>query len=222
MSAELSGVEAGRSLRIAGSLALIVAASLLAFGGVRLWRFQSLDDRVMTSLSGDYLEAETLQPLIALQAEVAEWTNTVGVRNRARELYLRLGQAMAAPPDRTQLNAANVLAVEPVNSAVWLDLATSSWLLRSPDLAIAAWNMSYVTGPREFDLVHWRVAFMLNLWPELPDNAKRMMFSQLQIVLGDSTRHFGPFWRRLLATLSPETRAQIEREWKAYQGLGAP
>lgn len=222
MSAEHSGAGAGRPLRIAGSLALIAAASLLAFGGVRLWRFQSLDDRVMMSLAGDYLKAETLQPLIALQAEVGEWTNTVGVRNRARELYLRLGQAMADPPGRTQVNAANVLAVDPVNSAVWLDLATSSWLLRSPDLAIAAWNMSYVTGPREFDLVHWRVAFMLNLWPELPDNAKSMMFSQLQIMLGDSSRHFGPFWIRLLATLNPDVRARVERDWKAYQGLGTP
>lgn len=222
MSAERSGAGAGRPLRIAGSLAFIVAASLLVFSGVRLWRFQSLDDRVMTSLSGDYLKAETLQPLIALQTEVAGWSNTLGVRSRARELYLRLGQAMAEPPARTQVNAANVLTVDPVNSAVWLDLATSSWLLRSPDLAITAWNMSYVTGPREFDLVHWRVAFMVNLWPELPDDAKQMMFSQLQIVLGDSTRHFGPFWRRLLATLNPDTRALIEREWKAYQGLTSP
>lgn len=222
MSAERLGAGERRLSRTISALVFIVLAGLLIFGGVRLWRFQALDDRVMASLSGEYLKASSLQPMVALKAEVGDWTATPGVAGRARELYLRLAQAMAEPASNVQVAAANVLAIDPANSAVWLDLATASWLSRQPDTALAAWNMSYVTGPREFDLVHWRVAFLVSLWPELPNSAKEMMFSQLQVIFGEANRSFGPYWRRLLARLTPDVRAQIEREWRAYQGITTP
>ncbi|MBS9475735.1 hypothetical protein [Ancylobacter radicis] len=197
------------------SALLVVLSALLVYQGIQLWRFNALEQQATATLEGEYWRAETIQPLVDLRDSLTGWQDTAGMRSRARQLGSRLGQAMGQSPSATQRDAAAVLAVDPVNASAWMDLAIASWAASDRALAYEAWKMSSLVAPREMGHVTRRMAFLLALWPQAPDELKQQFFFQLNLMFGAS-RYFGTPWRKLMAKVPADIRKQVDAEWRAY------
>ncbi len=197
------------------SAVLIAMSAGLVFAGWQLWRFQALEGRAQALLAGEYWTAETLVPLFDARSELQAWAETPGVRSRARQMSLSLTQAMSGSPAQIQREAASVLMVSPVDASAWMSLATASWAASNPALAYEAWKMSSLVAPREMEAVKRRLAFLLAIWPEAPDELKRQFFYQLRLMLSLNSR-FGWEWYQLIQRVPAQVRKQVEADGRAY------
>lgn len=212
-SVGMTGVFARRA---AFSLVLILAGGWTAYKGVEFVRFDRLDRAVDAALAGD-LSKTPRGEFKALRESVTGWRDTPGVRYLARTDYQLTGQAMMLPASIAMLDAADVLKVDPVNGRAWLDVAQAGWAdpIMQP-VALAAWEMSALAAPREFNEMRRRLSFLMPIWSSATDEQKRRFFFEADFMLSTRALYFRSEWRRMLSSIPVGDRDRLESEFRVY------
>ncbi|WP_371344742.1 hypothetical protein [Ancylobacter sp. IITR112] len=209
MSAEATRHQGGgRARQAAFSLVLIALAGGVMLKGLAFARLGAIEWNMERDAAAAALGAPAGATAPA-RAGLTPWLDEWGLRDRARLLYFSLGRSLSpAPPDGLQELTA-VLAVDPVRSASWMDLAELTW----PDLALrptamAAWELSRLTGPYEYSDMLRRTRFLARRWIFAPADRQRDFLYEVAVL----QRHpdpFQPFWQQLLGTLPAPQRRLI-------------
>lgn len=148
-------------VRIATSLAIMAVAAAIGARGFGVARFAIAD----MSAPSDR----------AARVTAADYVDTPGLRLAARR--------RAAAPDqdgagRIATDRA-LLAVAPLSSAIWLDLAEARRREAAIDPAIRAYMMSVLTGRNEGVLMPARASVGVALWPRLAPEGRRAVVADL-------------------------------------------
>ncbi|MBB3772891.1 hypothetical protein FHS55_003516 [Angulomicrobium tetraedrale] len=216
----MSAQPAPVALRPAGlllSLFLFAAGAGLVYEGVQLFRFSQLQYAASALLSSKYTSTPYFTTFPAWRASLAEWRDTPGVRNRARAYYAHFTRSLSLTAPENMKAAIDVLKIDPVSANAWEDVAAAGLAMSRPDLALAGWEMSSLTAPREYHKLRWRLTFMPIVWDAASADQKRRYFFELDFATrADVPQGYRMNWSMVANTLNPAQRKQIEAEYKAY------
>ena len=216
MSAEAPRRRGGaRIVSAVFSLVLIALAGAVAFKGLAFARLGAMEWEMERRGDGaaPAPDARTLAAQAAGQREaLAPWLNEWGLRDKARLLSFSLGRALDPPAPTGLAELAAVLEVDPVRSASWMDLAELTW----PDLALrptamAAWELSRLTGPYEYAEMLRRTQFLARRWMFAGPESRRHFIYDVTFL----RRFPDPFlgsWQRLVASLPAAQRRALFEE----------
>lgn len=226
MSADGSLGPARRAVpRAAFSLALIAVAGWVAFKGVQFARMGAIEWEIERGRGVD--QGAILQKDQGGEAQarerremLARWRDVEGLRDKARLLYFGIGQRQLEPPSPLGLDElAAVIAVDPVRSTSWMDLAQMTWSdLSLRPVSLAAWEMSALTGPYEYADMLRRVQFLARRWVSVEAEQKQR-FAYEVVLMSQFPDPFLPAWRTLLASLPAPQRERMQDEMEAASPL---
>ncbi|WP_428031579.1 hypothetical protein [Ancylobacter sp.] len=206
----------GRVLRTAFSLALIGVAGGAVFKGVQFARLGALEWAMEGTppAAGDAAPSDVPAERAQERRDaLAQWSDSWGLRDKARLLYFSVGQRELVPPSPEGLRElAAALQVDPVRSTSWMDLAEMTWpTLALRPVSMAAWEMSRLTGPYEYDDMLRRVQFLARRWA-FADQGSKQQFAYDVSVLRRFPDPFAAPWDRLLRSVPAAQRTLIQEE----------
>lgn len=212
-----SGSGALRPAGLALSLLLIGVAGGLVYAGWQMFVFSQLQATATTLLRGQYAEQPEYRYFPAIRAAIGQWRETPGARNAARALYATYTRALSAPAPESLAATIDVLKIDPVSADAWADFALAGLASSRPDLAVAGWDMSSLTAPREHYDQRWRLHFLPAVWDAASPEQKQRYFFELDFAEhANVIASYRTTWSQIARTLSPERRRQIEAEYQAY------
>ncbi len=203
--------------RIVFSVVLIGAACWIALSGTRFVRFHYLHNEIAAAEAVDPAAQPSPEDVAALRERLAGWRYTPGLGYVARIAYRDVGNMFIQPPLVAMAEAADVLAIDPVNGEAWMDLAQASRRDRnSGPLAMAAWQMSALATPREYPIMLRRIAFLMGMWKTAGAEQKRQFFFEADFLTNTLGPDFRAEWRRMLSYLPDDQRDTLEAEFRIY------
>ncbi len=97
----------------------------------------------------------------------------------------------------------------PADAYLWTRYAHVQYLLTGlGPYTLAALEQSYVYGPREPELIRFRMELSLAHWERLPKSLQTRALKQL-VVGSDNPKIWGRFWGHFLSTLSPSRGEEL-------------
>lgn len=202
---------------------LVSAAALwLGFTGSRFVRFHMREAALSRQVEQDV--ADAAQSAQAL-ADVRAWQDVFGVRARARIMADVAGRKASGLLDPDLESAAAVVSVDPINGWAWLGVARAA--IQHPetqDLAYAAFDMSALASPYEYEAMTRRIAFLMDHWSALSRERRNQAARDIGILLAnDSGGMFNRSLATLLAALPDATRDDVRATVQAYNpGIRMP
>lgn len=132
-------------------------------------------------------ELAALRPIAGddIAAVYGNWVHERGVASLALESSMRVAPDAADPAQFEARRGllTGYLAVVPLSSQRWLELAVMRNALNLPDARIAeALAMSSLTGPNEASVVLRRSAFALSIWEKLDADARGRTANDIAVV----------------------------------------
>ncbi|HEV2630179.1 MAG TPA: hypothetical protein VGV41_16215 [Pseudolabrys sp.] len=165
------------------------------------------------------IAAGTVGPANAV-TRLAAWDETMGVMAAARRPGpLRLDAKDPGQLERRERRLEDYLAVRPMASSVWLELAELRYTMAQPKKkVIDALSLSQLTGPLEGVLMFRRATLALLIWGDLPSDMRDR--SARDVALAENTPSEAIYLRTLIA--GRPAADQNDLRWRLLQIEGLP
>lgn len=161
------------------SVTSLIIVALCGFAAWHGWQIADFAATRMRILAGK-----------APATSAQRWVGVPGLTGAALDSELtRLGPVRAAADARQRAALlAELLAVRPLSSFDWLSFAGMRLAAGDPDDRVRqAFDMSWLTGPNEGNVMIERAAFGLVLWERLPSSSRQHAIADLAGALRGTT-----------------------------------
>jgi hypothetical protein len=208
--------------RILLPIVIGAAALWLGLAGSRFVRFHLRETALFRIVQQNVAdEAQSEQALAGVRA----WQDVPGVRARARILVDVAERKARGLLDPNLESAAAVVSVDPINGWAWLGVARAAIQhADTQDLAYAAFDMSALASPYEYEDMTRRIAFLMDNWNALSGERRNRAARDIGILLSnDPVGAFHRYLATLLAALPAAAREDVRSTVSAYNpGIRLP